>query len=80
MPIMTDPQSLEEGGLQGYAQAVIQVAEMQKADALMFIAENWSVKRKLKDEEIKDFETGRLLPSLDPDRQEMLTLVYFTKE
>jgi hypothetical protein len=80
MPVMVDPSAVEEAGIQGYAQAVIQIADQQNADAIIFVSENWTIQRKLDDEELKAFENGKLLPSLDPDRQEMLTLVYFTKD
>jgi hypothetical protein len=77
-PIMLAPESLKETNIQGYASMVINIADDQNAEAMLFITEQWQVKRKLTDDEIQDFESGKLMPSLDPDRKEVLCLIYFT--
>jgi len=79
-PVILDPESLEETDIQGYASMVTNIADDQDADAMFFISEQWRVKRKLTDEEIKEFDEGKKIPSLDPDRQEILCLVYLTSK
>ncbi len=80
MPIMTDPRSLEEAGLDGYAQATIHIANEQGAEALIFVSENWQVRRDVNDEEAELYAQGKLQPSMDPNAREMLTLFYVTKK
>lgn len=80
MPVILSPESLEETNLQGYASMVMNVADDHNAEAMLFITEQWQVKRKLTDDEIHDFESGKFIPSLDPDRKEVLCLIYFTAE
>ena len=80
MPVVLSPESFQEMGLEGYSSAVINIADEQNADAVMFISEQWMVKRQIDDSELKDFREGKKIPSLDPDRQEMLCLFYMTKD
>lgn len=78
MPIVADPESVGKTNIQGFASEVTSLADDTDAEAMMFVSEQWYVKRKLDDDEIKKFEEGKLLPNLDPDRQEALTLIYIT--
>lgn len=80
MPIMLDPKSLKEINLAGYASMVTNIADDQDAEALVFISEQWQITRKLSDTESKEFEEGKKIPSLDPDRQEVLCLIYLTSK
>jgi len=80
MPMLADVKILEKMGIQGYASSVVNVADETNAEAIMFISEQWMIKRKMDDEDIDKFEKGKKIPSLDPDRQEILTLIYVTKD
>jgi hypothetical protein len=76
MPVVMPPETLSEYGVNGYASVVMSAADDQNAEAIMFISEQWQVKRSMSDEELKLFEDGKKLPSLDPDSQEVLCLIY----
>lgn len=78
IPIMMDPEMFKRTTVEQYASEVLNIADEQNADAMMFISEQWQIKRALSDEEVKDFTVGKLRPSLDQSRQEVLTLIYFT--
>ena len=78
-PIILHPDSEKMISLETYASHAINIADEQDADALFFISEQWMVKRDMDDEDVKDFETGRKAPSLDPDRQEIVCLIFAEK-
>lgn len=78
MPVMMDPKTIQKTTLRGYASMVMNLADEQNADAMMFISEQWQIKRELTDEETEQYISGKLHPSLDQDRQEVLTLIYLT--
>lgn len=79
MPVAIDPESMENVGMKGYSSMVMNIADQERAEAVILVSEQWSIKRSISDEEAQDFIEGKLLPSLDPDRQEVLTLVYITR-
>lgn len=80
MPVLMDPKSLEEINLEKYASMVTNVADEQNAEAMFFISEQWRIERPLDDKEIKQFLLGKRLLKLDPDKQEVLTLLYLTSK
>ena len=80
MPIVLDPKAYGDINIQQYASEVISIADDSNAEALMLVSEQWQVKRKITDDEVKQFEDGKLLPSLDPDRQEVLCLIYMSSK
>lgn len=80
MPIVLDPKTHPHINIKQYASEVISIADDSNAEALMLVSEQWQVKRKITDEEVKKFEEGKLLPSLDPDRQEVLCLIYMSSK
>ncbi len=47
---------------------------------MIYISEQLQIRRELSEEEIKKFEEGKLLPSLDPNKQEILCLIYITSK
>jgi len=79
-PILIRQDSKNHIDIEAYASMVINLADEQDAEAIIFVSEQWTVKRNLSDKEAEEFQQGKLLPSLDPNRQEVLTLLYLTSK
>lgn len=79
MPLILSPESFDDVSLESYASMAINVADEENAEAIMFISEQWMVKVEANSVDLKDFQQGKKRASLDPNRQETLTLVYATK-
>jgi hypothetical protein len=80
MPVVMPPEKLKECGIDGYASIVMSAADDENAEAIMFVSEQWQVKRSMSHEELKEFKDGKKLPRLDPDSQEVLCLMYISSK
>lgn len=79
-PIVLNSDTKNHIDIESYASLVINLADEQNAEAIIFVSEQWQVKRDSTDEEAEKFEQGKMCPSLDPNRQEVLTLLYLTSK
>jgi hypothetical protein len=80
MPIVIDPITSGSLTTEDYISKVTGLAHKHNVDAILFISEQWKIKRELSEEEIELYTSGKLLPSLDPNSQEVLSLIYFSAD